>query len=524
MKSLSLEEIMAENLRLKARVAALEKIELAYQNTEKELRKSEEKFRTIFENTGTASCIINEDAIIANANARFAQISGYTIEELVGKKSWTEFVVEEDLERMLAQHRLRRLSRDVALKSYEFRFLNKNKEVRNMLLVIDMIPNTNQSIASLLDITERKQLEVETQESRLRFKALFDQAADGILVGVSNGEIIEANNSMCKLTGYSEQELVGTNIQSLFPTEELIAKPLEYDLVKKGQRVINERNIVDKTGKVIPVEMSTKILDDGRMQALFRDITQRKKAEEELIVAKEKAEESDRLKSAFLANMGHEIRTPMNSILGFANLLSSSTISIEKQKKYVEVIKKSGQRMLKTVNDLIDISRIETGQVEVVTTALNVNDEITTLVEIFETEANNKGIELIIKQLLPGTRSHIIADQVKLNSILTNLIINAIKYSDRGFIKIGCQTKDQWLEFEIEDTGIGIPLSRQQAIFNRFEQADIEDRRALEGSGLGLAISKAYVEMLGGKIWLKSEENKGSTFYFTIPYKSAIQR
>jgi len=129
MKAPTPENLMAENLQLKARVAALEKIELAYQNTEKELRKSEEKFRTIFENTGTACCIIEEDATIANANARFAQISGYTIEELVGKKSWTEFVVEEDLARMLTQHRLRRLSRDVALRSYEFRFLNKNKEV-----------------------------------------------------------------------------------------------------------------------------------------------------------------------------------------------------------------------------------------------------------------------------------------------------------------------------------------------------------------------------------------------------------
>jgi len=519
MKTPSPEDLMAENLRLKARIAALEKVELAYQNTEKELRKSEEKFRTIFENTGTASCIIEEDSTITNANDRFIEICGYSREELLGKISWTKFVVQEDLDRMLQQHRLRRLSRDVALRSYEFRFLNKKKEIHNMLLVIDMIPNTNQSIASLLDITERKRMEVETLESRQRFKALFDQAADGILVGIGSGEIIEANASMCKLTGYSEQELVGSNIKSLFPADELLSKPLQYDLIKKGQRIIKERRIMDKTGKVIPVEMSTKILDDGRMQALFRDITQRKKAQDELIIAKEKAEESDRLKSAFLANMGHEIRTPMNSILGFANLLSSSTTSVEKQKKYVEVIKKSGQRMLKTVNDLIDISRIETGQVEVVTAPLNVNEEITTLVEIFEPEAHKKGIRLHISKLLPTAKSHIITDQAKLNSILTNLIINAIKYSDKGIIRIGCCQKKQWLEFEVADTGIGIPKSRQQAIFNRFEQADIEDKHAREGSGLGLAISKAYVEMLGGKIWLESEETKGSTFYFTIPLK-----
>ena len=524
MNSKEIEELQSENQKLSNRIFELEKIELEYKNAEIELRKSEEKFRTIFENTGTATCIIDENATIVLANARFAQIAGYAIEEIVGKIPWTEFVVKKELKRMLEQHNLRRSHSDQALKSYEFRFQDKHGNIRDIFLTIDVIPNTKKSVASLLDITERKRIEAEERNSRHRFKSLFDQAADGILVGISTGEIIEANNSMCVLVGYKENELIGSNIKGLFDKTELITKPLRYDLIKKGESIIRERTIVSKDGQHIPVEMSTKILNDGRMQAIFRDITERKKSQKELILAKEKAEESDRLKTAFLANMSHEIRTPMNSILGFTNLLNIPNLTVEKQHKYIDIIKKSGRRMLETVNDLIDISHIETGQVVVTTCELSVNEEMKNLYDIFEPEADKKGLQLIYNQLLNEVDSNIITDQIKINSILTNLIKNAIKYTDEGQIEMSCIRKGGKLEFCIKDSGIGIPTDRHQAIFNRFVQADIEDKRAFEGSGLGLAISKAYIEMLEGNIWLTSEEKKGSSFYFTLPWKPVKEK
>ncbi len=511
-------QLLQEISRLKSRITELENIEIVYQKTENELRHSEEKFRTIFENTGTAMCIIEEDSTIILANARFADLTGYAMDEITGKMSWTSFVVKEDLARMIEQHKLRRSEKTNALRSYEFQFKNKHHDIRDILLVIDVIPNTKRSVASLSDITDRKQVEQEARESRQRFKSLFDQAADGILVGNNTGEIIEANQSICRLTGYSQAELIGANINMLFRTSDLKNIPLRYDLVKKGERVLMERILLRKDGATLPVEMNTKLLMDGRMQAIFRDITIRKKAQKELIDAKEKAEESDQLKTAFLANMSHEIRTPMNSILGFTNLLSVPNISIQKHQKYLEIIKKSGQRLLNTVNDLIDISRIETGQIEVVFGSVDLNEEIKILAETFESEANTKGIQLKVDYKMVELESQIKTDRAKVHSILTNLIKNAIKYTNAGRIVIGCERKEEFIEFYIEDTGIGIPKSRQSAIFNRFEQADIDDVKAMEGSGLGLAITKAYVEMLGGEIWVESEEKSGSIFHFTIPW------
>jgi len=249
-------------------------------------------------------------------------------------------------------------------------------------------------------------------------------------------------------------------------------------------------------------------------------ILQKKIDEKTLIKAKEKAEESDRLKSAFLANMSHEIRTPMNGILGFTSLLQEPNLTGSEQQKYIEIIQKSGVRMLNTVNDIIDISKIEAGQVELSHSEVNITDHLKELHSFFKPEAIKKGIDLLLKTSVKDTHCKIVTDFEKFNSIVTNLIKNAIKFTNEGFIEYGYHTKNKneylELEFYVKDTGIGIPKDRQQAIFERFIQADINDKLAHQGSGLGLAISKAYAEMLGGKIWVESEEGKGSCFYFTI--------
>lgn len=236
----------------------------------------------------------------------------------------------------------------------------------------------------------------------------------------------------------------------------------------------------------------------------------------ELVDAKDKAEESDRLKSAFLANMSHEIRTPMNGILGFTDLLNDPCFSGEEKQNFISIIQKSGQRMLNTVNDLIDISKIETGQMTLVFDRINIIEKVHALFHFFGPEANEKGIELIFNCNIAPEQGEIKTDASKFDSILTNLIKNAIKYTDSGSIEIGCSKSINTVSLYIRDTGIGIPANRHKAVFRRFEQADIKDTRAFEGSGLGLTIVKAYVEMLGGTIRLESEEGKGSTFFFTI--------
>ena len=253
------------------------------------------------------------------------------------------------------------------------------------------------------------------------------------------------------------------------------------------------------------------------------DITKQKETEQELIKAKERAEESDRLKTAFLANMSHEIRTPMNGILGFAELLRMPGLSGDQQQEYIGIIKKSGERMLNIINDIVDVSKIEAGLIDVVTKESNINEQTAFIHTFFKPQADEKGIKLLYKNGLPAQEAHIITDREKVYAILTNLVKNAIKYSDKGTVEFGynlvtAQHATPLLGFYVKDTGIGIPADRQHAIFDRFIQADIADTRAFQGAGLGLTISKAYVEMLGGKLWVESEEGKGSTFFFTIPY------
>jgi signal transduction histidine kinase len=251
--------------------------------------------------------------------------------------------------------------------------------------------------------------------------------------------------------------------------------------------------------------------------SMHEDVTFRVNAQSELVKAKEKAEESDRLKSAFLANMSHEIRTPMNGIMGFAELLKTPNLTGEKQQRYISIIEQSGVRMLNIINDLINISKLESGQMEVVYSELNVDDQFEFLYSFFEPEAKNKGVDLLVRLPMPSSHALLISDQEKIYAVLTNLIKNAIKFTNTGTIEFGYEYKDEYFEFFVKDTGIGISPEKQKVIFERFIQADSSLTSEYEGSGLGLAIAKAYVEMLGGTIWVESEPGIGTQFYFTIP-------
>ena len=258
----------------------------------------------------------------------------------------------------------------------------------------------------------------------------------------------------------------------------------------------------------------------------FVTIEEHEKVRNALIKAKQEAENANRSKTMFLANMSHEIRTPMNGILGFSELLKNPELTGNEQQNYIRIIEKSGARMLDIINNIIDISKIESGQMKVDIRELNINEYIEYIYTFFKPEVESKGMHLFIKNTLPANESILKTDSNKFMSILTNLIKNAIKYSDNGSIEFGynlIKTRhDAYIQFFVKDTGIGIPANRQEAIFERFIQADIVDKMARQGAGLGLAISKAYVEMLGGNIWVDSIEGFGSSFYFTLPYYAPL--
>jgi two-component system sensor histidine kinase/response regulator len=263
----------------------------------------------------------------------------------------------------------------------------------------------------------------------------------------------------------------------------------------------------------------TGMLYEGKkaMLEIFQDISDRKKIEKDLNEAKEKAEESDRLKSAFLANMSHEIRTPMNGILGFLDLLQEPNLDDKEKDKYVRIVNKSGQRLLDTINNIIEISRIEAGQIRIAKEEVVLKPFLNYYYDFFLPQIREKDLQLHLVRS-NSTPDAIFTDRSRLDCILTNLIKNAIKFTNKGIIEVGCKPHDkEQLLFYVKDTGRGIKPDKINLIFDRFMQADISLTRGYEGSGLGLSITKAYVEAMGGSIWVESKPEDGSCFWFTIP-------
>ncbi len=259
-----------------------------------------------------------------------------------------------------------------------------------------------------------------------------------------------------------------------------------------------------------------------RIAGIASDVTDQKIIEEDLISTKEKALESDRLKSAFLANISHEIRTPMNGIIGFSGLLKEENLSYENRIQYLNIITKSGEQLLHIIDDIIDISKIESNQIKIKFTEVNLNELIADLKLFFENGKRQIGkdnIEIIgdIKNEFRNIKLQ--TDESRLRQIFMNLISNALKFTDAGHIRFGfTPTPDNTIQFFVEDTGIGISEEMQSAIFKRFRQVDESTTRTFGGTGLGLAISDGLLKLMNGKIWLKSTKDKGSIFYFSLPY------
>ncbi|MDZ7737580.1 MAG: ATP-binding protein [Bacteroidales bacterium] len=368
---------------------------------------------------------------------------------------------------------------------------------------------------------------IKAEESEEKFRVAFYTSPDSVNINKMNGEYVEINQGFTRIMGYTKEDVLGklsTNLEIWAIPEhrkELVSRLKQDGIVENLESVFRA-----KDGKLIPALMSARIITlDGEPHILSvtRQIAERKKMEEDLKKALKEAQEADRLKSAFLANVSHEIRTPMNGIMGFTNLLKEPGLSGDEQKEYIDIIQESGERMLTTVNDLIDISRIDTGQVTLQRKNVNLNEEIESLYKFFGTEASKKGLRLLLKNDLTKDNCIIQTDPQKFSSIITHIVKNAIKFTAEGFVEIGCRMNDGEFYFYVKDSGIGIPPERHKAVFDRFVQADTSYSRDFEGSGLGLSITKAYVEMLGGEIGLESEVGVGTTFYFTLPAEGATQ-
>jgi len=371
----------------------------------------------------------------------------------------------------------------------------------------------------------RLKAEKALHQSEVNFRNSISESPLGIRISTIEGKTIYANNAFLDIYEFSDlDEFTSTAAKDRYTPPSYLQHQERKKIREQGGDVFDyELSIVRKNKEIRHIKVSRKeVLWDGikHFQIINQDITEQKKLTTDLIAAKEHAEESDRLKSAFLANISHEIRTPMNGILGFAELLKESDLSGETQQCYIDIIEKSGERMLLIINDLVDISKIESGQMNVILSETDVNELVYTIYSFFKPEAKQKKLQLFLNILQTDKMVLIKTDKNKLYAILSNLVKNAIKFTVTGSIEIGYNRSLSEVVFFVKDTGVGIGQNQQELIFERFRQGDETLSRNYEGVGLGLSISKAYIEMLGGKIWVESELGKGSTFYFTIPYKT----
>jgi len=429
--------------------------------------------------------------------------------------------------------------------SVEYRIIHRDSSVHHVLaetrIDFDTAGNSVRSIGTVQDVTNRKQIDeaLRASERFLKETQLIAQLGTYTL-DVNSGKWTssEVLNSIFGIEPDFEKtvETWGSiihpewqQIMNDYFIQEVIGGSTNFD---KEYQIVRQNDHVTRwvhgRGELKFDAQNRPIMMLGAIQ----DITERKQIEEDLIKAKEKAEESDRLKSAFLANMSHEIRTPMNGILGFSELMKEPNISSEEKQEYLGIIEKSGTRMVNIINDIVDISKIESGQMQVTYSETIINKQLEYIYNFFRHDAELRGLQISYQNTLPEKDAIIQTDREKIHAILNNLVNNAIKFTHKGSIVFGCGSGDleighdlslqpKSLTFFVKDTGIGIRNEKMEIIFERFRQGSESLNREYEGAGLGLSISKAYVEMLGGRIWAESEIGKGSTFYFTIPYTMA---
>ena len=491
---------------------------------ERKAHENEARFKALH-NASFGGIGIHNKGLILECNQGLSDMMGYSLEELIGMDG-LNLIAEK------SRKRVREYIIEGYEKPYEEFGLRKNGEEFPLRLEARNIPYNGKTVRTVefRDISDQKRAEQEilnakefAQRNENFYNAILNNMGDPLFVKDHDSRLVLVNDAFCEFLHTTREKVIGNTMANHVSTEEQEAfLKIDRQVLFDGKENINEETISIKgfATKTISTRKTRFVDHDGTkyLIGIIRDISNRKREEIELLAAKEKAEQADQLKSAFLANMSHEIRTPMNGILGFAELLKEPNLTGEKQQEYIKIIEESGERMLNIINDIISISKIEAGLMEVHNQYSNINEQIDYIYNFFLPEVVKKGLNLSHHNSLPLDEANVTTDREKLFAILTNLVKNAIKHTEKGSIDFGYTIKDKEIIFHVKDSGIGIPDNRKEAIFKRFIQADITNKMALQGAGLGLSISKAYVEMLGGKLWLESQEGQGSTFYFTLPY------
>lgn len=495
---------------------------------QEDLAESESRYRILAENSTDLIARHSPEGVFLYVSPACKTLLGYEAEDLVGRSVFEFFHPDDLLRATLDRPKIKDLPESFT-NVYRVRkkdgtfiwFESTSRTVRDKTtqMVLEVITVSR-------DISVRKAAEEMLEQSERRLQQVIETVEEGITLSDENGHFEIFNSAMERLTGYTMAEVnqSGDFSRILYPDPDLRQRALDglKVLLEEGKSVETESTIRTKSGERKTILATTALLNvwNRRMfLSAYRDITERKRAEEELKNAKEQAEAATRAKSEFLAMMSHEIRTPMNSVIGMTDLLLESSLTDE-QRDYAETIRTGGESLLSIINDILDFSKIESGKIELEERPCELKSCIEEVLDLLAPKTMEKGLDLLY-WVDPQIPPYIIGDPLRLRQILINLAGNAVKFTDRGEVYIRASLS--WrlgsnleLQFSVKDTGIGIPPEKLDRLFKPFSQVDSSTTRRYGGTGLGLAICTRLVQLMGGKIWAESEENRGSTFFFTI--------
>lgn len=516
------------------------------------LLRSETKFRTLYDSTSDAVMLLDEKGFF-DCNKATLRIFGCATQEEFISKRLSDFspVTQPGGANSMA------LANQMIAKAMErgclrFEWTHKRNDTGEIFpaeVLLNTMEVDGKRIlqAVVRDITERKKAEDAIRKSEEKFKQLAEVFPETIFEADMAGAVTYTNKHGLNQFGFTEEDVAkGVNIFELVAPQD---RQLALDQVQKrieGKRQgYLEYQAMKKDGSTFyAIALAVPIIHKGvpiGIRGFILDITDRKKVEEKLLEVNRRLEAAiadanemavqakmaNRSKSDFLANVSHEIRTPMNAIIGMADLLWDSNLTTD-QRQYVQIFRSAGENLLTLINDILDLSKVESGQMTLEHINYDVIDTIEKTCEVVALRANSKNLELIC-HITPEVPQHIQGDPTRLRQVLINILGNAVKFTEKGEIVLTVEPVPQsvsknanrFLQFSIQDTGIGIPDDKLEAVFEKFTQSDSSITRKYEGTGLGLAISKQLVEMMGGKIWMQSKQGEGSTFFFTIPLETA---
>jgi PAS domain S-box-containing protein len=505
---------------------------------------SPHQLTTVIDITGRklAELKISESERLLNESQRVSKIGSYTLDivsglwngsiylnEMFGVAPSTPHSVEDwmmvihpDDKEMMANYFIKEVVGQKHRFDKEYRIINHIDQKETWVhgygeLEFDRDGNPIKMIGTIQNITERKKADEELR----KLSQAIEQSPDSILITDTNGQIEYVNPSFLHLSGYTGEELIGKN-QQLFSTNQMSLEEYAklWETISSGSVWHGEFMNRKKTGElywqsasISPIHDSSGVITHYLL--ISEDISEQKKLTNELIKAKEKAEESDRLKSSFLANMSHEIRTPMNSIMGFASLLPEED-SRELMIQYANIIVQNSEQLVSLIDGIVMYSKLQTGLFAYRPSVFEIKKLLSDIQLSFNLPIYQKEVLLTFECNENGA-SQMTTDYDKLRQILVNLITNAFKYTPQGEITTGCIHNEDAFVFYVKDTGIGIPTKDIDHIFDRFYRGSNINEAQMRGTGLGLCIVKGLVEMIGGKIWVESEIRKGSTFFIEIP-------